>query len=108
MKYSESYIFIAIIILALGTYLIRYSGFYLASRITFKQSHQQLFADSACVLLFSLALFNTLFTEDHFSGMSKLVGVLVAVVFAWKKYSFIIVIMIAMTVTGILRYIGFA
>ncbi|EXB35159.1 putative membrane protein [Acinetobacter sp. 263903-1] len=40
--------------------------------------------------------------------MSKLVGVLVAVVFAWKKYSFIIVIMIAMTVTGMLRYIGFA
>lgn len=106
MKYSESYIFIGIAVLALGTYLIRYSGFYLADRITFKEHHKQLLADSACVLLFTLAIFNTLFSETHFSGISKIVGVAVAVVFTWKKYSLIVVILVAMLVTASLRYLG--
>ncbi|ENU23542.1 hypothetical protein F993_01695 [Acinetobacter proteolyticus] len=106
MKYSESYIFIGMAVLALGTYLIRYSGFYLADRITFKEHHKQLLADSACVLLFTLAIFNTLFSETHFSGISKIVGVAVAVVFAWKKYSLIVVILVAMLVTASLRYLG--
>ncbi|ENV08393.1 hypothetical protein F966_03067 [Acinetobacter higginsii] len=107
MKYSESYIFVGIAVLALGTYLIRYSGFYLANRMTFKEHHKQLLADSACVLLFTLAVFNTLFTETHFSGISKIIGVFVATIFAWKKYSLIVVILVAMLITATLRYLGF-
>jgi branched-subunit amino acid transport protein len=107
MKYSEAYIFVGIVVLALGTYLIRYSGFYLATRISFKEQHKQLLADSACVLLFTLAVFNTLFTDTHFSGISKIIGVLVAIVFAWKKYSLIVVILVAMIITAFLRYLGF-
>lgn len=106
MKYSENYIFIGIIVLVLGTYLIRYSGFYLANRMTFKEQHKQLLADSACVLLFTLAIFNTLFTETHFSGISKIIGVCVAIIFAWKKYSLIVVILVAMLMTATLRYLG--
>ncbi|ENX34035.1 hypothetical protein F889_02699 [Acinetobacter colistiniresistens] len=106
MKYSEAYIFVGIVILALGTYLIRYSGFYLANRMSFKEQHKQLLADSACVLLFTLAVFNTIFTETHFSGISKIIGVTVAVIFAWKKYSLIVVILVAMLITAVLRYLG--
>ncbi|USA48053.1 AzlD domain-containing protein [Acinetobacter sp. C26M] len=106
MKYSESYIFVGIAVLALGTYLIRYSGFYLANRMTFKEHHKQLLADSACVLLFTLAIFNTLFTETNFSGISKIIGVSVAIIFAWKKYSLIVVILVAMLITAFLRYLG--
>ncbi|MDF2416610.1 AzlD domain-containing protein [Acinetobacter beijerinckii] len=106
MKYSESYIFVGIVLLAFGTYLIRYSGFYLANRMTFKEHHKQLLADSACVLLFTLAMFNTLFSETHFSGISKIIGVSVAIIFAWKKYSLIVVILVAMLITASLRYLG--
>lgn len=106
MKYSESYIFVGIVLLAFGTYLIRYSGFYLANRMTFKEHHKQLLADSACVLLFTLAMFNTLFSETHFSGISKIIGVSVAIIFAWKKYSLIVVIVVAMLITASLRYLG--
>ncbi|WP_038343884.1 AzlD domain-containing protein [Acinetobacter sp. A47] len=106
MKYTESYIFAGIVILALGTYLIRYSGFYLANRMEFKEHHKQLLADSACVLLFTLAVLNTLFTETHFSGISKIIGVSVAVIFAWKKYSLIVVILVALGITALLRYFG--
>ncbi|MGR0303953.1 AzlD domain-containing protein [Acinetobacter beijerinckii] len=106
MKYSESYIFVGIVILAFGTYLIRYSGFYLANRMTFKEHHKQLLADSACVLLFTLAMFNTLFSETHFSGISKIIGVSVAIIFAWKKYSLIVVILVAILITASLRSLG--
>ncbi|MBC9228589.1 AzlD domain-containing protein [bacterium SPL81] len=106
MKYSESYIFVGIVLLAFGTYLIRYSGFYLANRMTFKEHHKQLLADSACVLLFTLAMFNTLFSETHFSGISKIIGVSVAIIFAWKKYSLIVVILVAMLITASLRSLG--
>ncbi|UTO18071.1 AzlD domain-containing protein [Acinetobacter sp. Z1] len=106
MKYSESYIFVGIVLLAFGTYLIRYSGFYLANRMTFKEHRKQLLADSACVLLFTLAMFNTLFSETHFSGISKIIGVSVAIIFAWKKYSLIVVILVAMLITASLRYLG--
>ncbi|ENX15646.1 hypothetical protein F895_02192 [Acinetobacter sp. CIP 64.2] len=106
MKYSETYIFAGIVILALGTYFIRYSGVYLANRMSFKEQHKQLLADSACVLLFTLAVFNTIFTETHFSGISKIIGVAVAVIFAWKKYSLIVVILVAMLITAVLRYLG--
>ncbi|ENW04900.1 AzlD domain-containing protein [Acinetobacter beijerinckii] len=106
MKYSESYIFVGIIILAFGTYLIRYSGFYLANRIIFREHHKQLLSDSACVLLFTLAMFNTLFSEAHYSGLSKIIGVAVAIIFAWKKYSLIVVILAAMLITASLRYLG--
>ncbi|RZF54755.1 AzlD domain-containing protein [Acinetobacter halotolerans] len=107
MSHGQSYIFVGIVILALGTYLIRYSGFYLANRMTINEQHRQLLSDSACVLLFTLAVFNTLFTENHFSGISKIIGVSVAIIFAWKKYSLIIVILMAMMVTATLRYFGF-
>ncbi|WP_277560802.1 AzlD domain-containing protein [Acinetobacter beijerinckii] len=106
MKYSESYIFVGIVVLAIGTYLIRYSGFYLANRMTFREHHKQLLSDSACVLLFTLAMLNTLFSEAHYSGLSKIIGVAVAIIFAWKKYSLIVVILVAMLITASLRYLG--
>ncbi|EPH35577.1 hypothetical protein L293_0168 [Acinetobacter gyllenbergii CIP 110306 = MTCC 11365] len=38
--------------------------------------------------------------------MSKIVGVAVALIFAWKKYSLIVVILVAMLITASLRYLG--
>ncbi|HBO71366.1 MAG TPA: branched-chain amino acid transport [Acinetobacter sp.] len=108
MKYDTVYIIAGITILSIGTYLIRYSGIYLANRIAFKEHHRQMLSDSACVLLFTLAVFNTIFTENEFSGISKIIGVSVAILFAWKRYSLIVVILVAIVVTATLRYLGFS
>ena len=102
----ETYILLGIVILALGTYSIRYSGFYLANQIVFKQHHQQILSDSACVLLFTLAVLNTIFTDNQFSGISKIIGISVSLLFAWKNYSLTVVILIAISMTAALRALG--
>lgn len=106
MNTNEIIIFIGIIVLSAGTYLIRYNGFYLAHQISFQEKHKQLMSDAACVLLFTLAVFNTLFEQDQFSGMSKLIGVLVAIGIAWKNGSLVFVILSAVGTTAILRFLG--
>lgn len=106
MNLHETYILLGIMILALGTYGIRYSGFYLANQIVFKEYQRQILSDSACVLLFTLAVLSTLFTESQFSGISKIIGVSVSLLFAWKKYSLTVVILIAISITAALRAIG--
>jgi len=106
MNDNGTIVFIGVMVLAVGTYLIRYAGFYLAHQISFQEKHKQLMSDAACVLLFTLAVFNTLFDEDHFSGMSKLIGVLVAIIIAWKNGSLVLVILSAVGTTAVLRLIG--
>lgn len=106
MNTHETYILLGIVILALGTYCIRYSGFYLANQIVFKEYQRQILSDSACVLLFTLAVLSTLFTESQFSGVSKIIGVSISLLFAWKKYSLTVVILIAISITAALRAIG--
>nr|WP_174506017.1 AzlD domain-containing protein [Acinetobacter sp. Marseille-Q1620] len=108
MIFNTNLILLGIFILAVATYLIRYSGLYLSDRITFNASQKQTFTDSACVLLFSLAVINTLFSGTHFSGISKIIGILIAIIFAWRKHSIIVVILVAIGVTAALRYLGFS
>ncbi|MDQ9011180.1 AzlD domain-containing protein [Acinetobacter gerneri] len=103
---NQQLILISILLLAGGTYMIRYSGFYLADRFSFSSNQKQMFSDAACVLLFSLAVLSTFFNESTFSGSSKIIGVMVALIFAWKKYSLIVVIIVAVILTALFRYIG--
>ncbi|EPF74454.1 AzlD domain-containing protein [Acinetobacter rudis] len=106
MMINSGLILFGILLLASGTYLIRYSGIYLANRRNFSASQQQMMSDSACILLFALAVLSTLFTETHFSDPSKIIGVIVSVIFAWKNYSLIVIILVAVLTTALLRYIG--
>lgn len=106
MSINSTLIFLGILLLAAGTYLIRYSGLYLANRRQFTAAQQQMMSDSACILLFALAVLTTLFTETHLSDPSKMIGVIVSMIFAWKKYSLIVVILVAVFTTALLRYIG--
>lgn len=103
---NQQLILIGILLLAGGTYMIRYSGFYLADRFSFSSNQKRMFSDAACVLLFSLAVLSTFFNESTFSGSSKIIGVMVALIFAWKKYSLIVVIIVAVILTALFRYIG--
>lgn len=106
MSINSTLILLGILLLAAGTYLIRYSGLYLANRRQFTAAQQQIMSDSACILLFALAVLTTLFTETHLSGPSKVIGVIVSMIFAWKKYTLIVVILVAVCTTALLRYIG--
>ncbi|NUU67330.1 AzlD domain-containing protein [Enterobacteriaceae bacterium BIT-l23] len=99
-------IIIGIAILAAGTWLMRYSGAVLGNRLAFSERAQALLTDAATTLLFSVALAATIYENDHFAGMARVAGVLVAVFLAWRKAPLIVVIVAAAVVTAGLRYLG--
>ncbi|GAB1440906.1 hypothetical protein MASR2M36_36910 [Providencia sp.] len=67
-----------ILILAIGTYLMRASGALLRGRVVLSENSKALFSAAAIVILFSVAVTSTLFSDEHFSDWPKIVGVCVA------------------------------
>ena len=100
-------LFIAgIVVLSVGTYLMRLAGVKLGRRLTISEGYQALLADAATVLLFSVALVATFYEGVHFSGMARILGVGFAVFLAWRKMPLIGVIISAASVTALLRLAG--
>ncbi|MFP5597234.1 MULTISPECIES: AzlD domain-containing protein [Kluyvera] len=100
-------LFIAgIVILSLGTYLMRLGGAKLGNRLAFSERSQALLSDAATVLLFSVALATTFYEGEHFSGAARVLGVGFAVFLAWRKAPLIVVIIAAAVATALLRLAG--
>ncbi|HDN2510253.1 MULTISPECIES: AzlD domain-containing protein [Providencia] len=98
-------IFTGIMILAVGTYLMRASGALLKGRVVLSENSKVLFSAAAIVILFSVAVTSTLFAGDAFSDWPKVLGVLVAGVLTWYKKPFILIVLSAAAVTALLRLI---
>ncbi|HEM8291311.1 MULTISPECIES: AzlD domain-containing protein [Providencia] len=98
-------IFTGIMILAVGTYLMRASGALLKGRVVLSENSKVLFSAAAIVILFSVAVTSTLFAGDTFSDWPKVLGVLVAGVLTWYKKPFILIVLSAAAVTALLRLI---
>jgi len=96
----------ALALLAIGTYLMRFSGVKLGKRLALSESTQQLLNDGATTLLFAVALSTALFSADHFAGYARVSGVAVAFLLAYKKVPLIVVIIAAAAVTALLRLLG--
>lgn len=104
---NQYIILIGIIILALGTYLIRYAGLAFNQCFSISKQQEQLFNDAATTLLFSIAVMSTFFEGSGFTDFAKITGVFVALFLIWKNYSLISIILIATLVTTICRFIQF-
>ncbi|WP_299999810.1 AzlD domain-containing protein [uncultured Cedecea sp.] len=96
----------ALALLAAGTYLMRFTGAKLGSRLVLSERAGNMLNDAATTLLFSVALATTFFEAEHFAGMARVAGVAIAVFLAWRKVPLIIVILAAATVTAMLRFLG--
>ncbi|AYA41864.1 AzlD domain-containing protein [Xenorhabdus nematophila] len=103
---SYTFIIIGIAVLSIGTYLMRLSGAKLGNRLALSEHTQALLKDAATTLLFAVALAATFYEGEHFAGMARVLGVVVAMFLAWKKVPLIIVILVAASVTALLRYAG--
>lgn len=95
-----------IVLLASGTYLIRFAGFRLGSRMQMSERARTMLSDAATVLLLSVAVTTALFEGTHFAGIARIAGVLFAVFLAWRRAPLIVVIIGAALMTAILRYLG--
>ncbi|ATF92714.1 AzlD domain-containing protein [Cedecea neteri] len=93
-------------VLSAGTWLMRFSGAKLGSKLALSDRAQKLLNDGATTLLFSVALATTFFEGSHFAGYARFAGVAVAVFLAWRKVPLIFVIIAAALVTALLRLAG--
>lgn len=95
-----------IVLLACGTWLMRFAGAKLGNRLALSDHARQLLSDAATTLLFAVALGNTFYEGVQFAGIPRVAGVAVAVLLAWRKTPLIVVILAAAAVTALLRYAG--
>lgn len=96
----------ALAVLGAGTYLMRFAGAKLGSRLVLSERAGKMLNDAATTLLFSVALATTFFEAGHFAGIARVTGVAVAVILAWRQFPLIFVILAAATITSLLRFLG--
>ncbi|MTC57186.1 AzlD domain-containing protein [Providencia rustigianii] len=92
-----------ILILAIGTYLMRASGAILKGKVALTESSKALFSAAAIVILFSVAITSTLFSGEQISDIAKVIGVVVAGILTWYRQPFIVIVLSAAIVTALLR-----
>lgn len=103
---DNSLVIAGIVLLAVGTYAIRFAGYRLGSRLPMSEKTHNMLSDAATVLLLAVAVTTALFEGTHFAGIARVAGVLFAVFLAWRRTPLILVIVGAAVMTGLLRYLG--
>ncbi|MBV7403255.1 AzlD domain-containing protein [Enterobacter sp. ENT03] len=105
---SSTMIAVGIAVLALGTYLIRFAGYRLGTRLALSERTQTLLSDAAILLLLAVAAISTLYEAQEFAGVARVAGVLFALFLCWRKAPLVLTIIGAAVMTAGLRYIGLA
>lgn len=95
-----------IILLAVGTYLMRFIGFRLGSQMPLSERTRALLADAAILLLLAVALSTTFYEVGNFAGFARMAGVAIALFLAWRKAPLMVIIISAGVVTAGLRFVG--
>lgn len=95
-----------ILILAVGTFSLRFAGPVLRSRFEIPERAQQVLAAAAIVLLTALVATSAL-TDGHGpAGIARPAGVLVGGILAWRKAPFVLVVVAAAVTAAGLRLLG--
>jgi branched-subunit amino acid transport protein len=78
-------VLVALLALAAGTFVFRFTGPVLRSRLTFPPQAERLLNTAAIVLLGALVASSALATGHHIGGVARPIGVLVGGVLAYRK-----------------------
>ena len=97
---------IAIAVLAGGTYAMRLAGPLLHGRVTMSDRLRRLLAVSASVLLLALVVTSALVQGHGFAGWARPAGVLVGGVLAARRAPFLVAVLAAVVTTAGLRVLG--
>ncbi|GGJ70462.1 AzlD domain-containing protein [Streptomyces brasiliensis] len=99
-------VLVALLALAAGTFLFRFTGPVLRSRLTFPPQAERLLNTAAIVLLGALVASSALATGHHIGGVARPMGVLVGGVLAYRKVPFLVIVAAAAAVTAVLRLLS--
>jgi branched-subunit amino acid transport protein len=97
---------LAIAALAAITYAFRIAGPLLQERVTVPAAAQRLFTSAAAVLLVALAATSALTSGHDFAGWARPAGVAAAGLLAARRAPFPVVVLVAASVTALLRLAG--
>lgn len=96
---------VAVLVLAAGTYAFRVAGPLAARRFDLERLRAPL-AAAAVVLLLALAVTSAVAEGREFAGWARPAGVAVAGLLAWRRASFVVIVLAAAGVTATLRLLG--
>lgn len=96
----------AVLALALGTWLLRAGGVLLADRVTVPDRATHLVGTATTVLLCALVVTSTVFEGGGLAGPSRVAGVVVGGVLAWRRVPFVAAVVLAAATTALLRAVG--
>jgi hypothetical protein len=97
---------LAIAALAAITYAFRLAGQLLQERVAVPAAAQRLFISAAAVLLVALAATSALTAGHDFAGWARPAGVAAAGLLAARRAPFPVVVLVAASVTALLRLAG--
>lgn len=97
---------LAIAVLAAGTYAFRVAGPLLRRRLTLPEPVRDYLSLSAVALLAALVASAALFAGDGFAGWARPAGVLAGALCAWRRLPFVVVVVAAAGTAGLLRLAG--
>jgi branched-subunit amino acid transport protein len=97
---------VAVLVLAVGTYAFRLAGPVLRERLRVSQRVQRLLSLGAVALLGALVATAALVDGDGFAGWARPAGVAVGALAAWRRLPFVVVVVAAAATTAGLRALG--
>ncbi len=103
---NEPLILVAILILAAGTFSLRFAGPVVRSRFELSDRAQQLLSTAAVVLLAALVATATFTAGQTHAGIARPLGVLVGGVLAWRRAPFVLIVVAAAATAAGLRLLG--
>jgi len=91
--------------LAAGTFAIRLAGPAIASRLHLTERTRRLVDAAAVVILFAVMASSALTDGHRFTGAARPLGVTVAIVLAWCRAPFPLVVLAAAATTAVIRHL---
>lgn len=97
---------LAVAVLGAGTFAFRFAGPVLRARVELSPRAERLMSASAVVLLAALVATAALQDGHEFAGFARPAGVAVGGALAWRKASFVVVVLAAAATAAGLRLLG--
>jgi branched-subunit amino acid transport protein len=95
-----------IAVLAAGTYVFRFAGPVLAGRVRLPDGVSRVTSAGSVVLLTALVATATFVDDQQLGGPSRIIGVAVGGVLAWRRAPFVVVVVAAAASAALLRLAG--
>jgi branched-subunit amino acid transport protein len=96
---------VAIGVLAVGTYAMRLAGPLLRSRVTLSATVKRYLSLSAVALLAALIATAALVEHGGFAGVARASGVAVGAILAWRRLPFVVVVVAAAATAALIRLV---